>query len=85
MALTGGENQCLIWEGFAKRGMGFSAEQRSSKRTEDGTAAFDLPPECASGGLVVPIGLTSLAAGGLEVARRRLRRRSMLRTQERVH
>ena len=46
LALTGGENQCLIWEGFAKRGVGFSAEQRCSKKTGDGTAAFDLPPEC---------------------------------------
>ena len=32
LALTGGENQCLIWEGFAKRGLGFSAEQGSSAR-----------------------------------------------------
>ena len=30
-ALTGGENQCLIWEGFAKRGLGFSAKQGSSQ------------------------------------------------------
>ena len=75
-----------IWEGFAKRGVGFSADQRSSKKTADGTAAFDLPPKCAEcAGSVVPIGLTSLAAGGLEVARRQLRRRGMLRTTERVH
>ena len=85
LALTGGENQCLIWEGFAKRGVGFSAEQRSSQKTADGTAAFDLPPECASAGIVVSIGLTSLAAGVLEVARRQLRHRWMLRTTERVH
>ncbi|HET9540960.1 MAG TPA: M36 family metallopeptidase [Candidatus Limnocylindria bacterium] len=85
LALTGGENQCLIWEGFAKRGVGFSAEQRSSQKTADGTAAFDLPPECASAGIVVPIGLTSLAAGGLEAARRQLRRRWMLRTTGQVH
>ena len=49
LALTGGDNQCAIWEGFAKRGLGFSAEQRSSKKTADGTAAFDLPAECGGG------------------------------------
>jgi hypothetical protein len=84
MALTGGENQCLIWEGFAKRGLGFSAEQRSSKKTGDGTAAFNLPPECAGAGVVVPIGLTGLVTG-IEAARRKLRRRWMLRGSERVH
>ncbi|MCI0394393.1 MAG: M36 family metallopeptidase [Chloroflexi bacterium] len=46
MALTGGQNQCLIWEGFAKRGLGFSANQGSSGSTTDGTEAFDLPPLC---------------------------------------
>jgi uncharacterized repeat protein (TIGR01451 family) len=44
--LTGGANQCLIWEGFAKRGLGFSASQGSSSSTSDGTEAFDLPPVC---------------------------------------
>ena len=37
-ALTGGENECLLWEGFAKRGLGFSAKQGSSQedRRRDG-------------------------------------------------
>ena len=62
LALTGGDNQCLIWQAFAKRGLGFSAEQRSSKKTADGTAAFDLPPECgASAGVLVPIAPAALA------------------------
>jgi len=34
-----GENQCLIWETFARRGLGFSAEN-------GGDEAFDLPPAC---------------------------------------
>lgn len=84
VALTGGENECLIWAGFAKRGLGYSAKQGSSKKTGDGVAAFDLPPKCAGAGAVVPIGLTGLASG-IEVARRQLRRRWMLRSQERVH
>ena len=29
VALYGGANQCLIWEAFAKRGLGVSAEQGS--------------------------------------------------------
>ncbi len=44
----GGENQCLIWEAFANRGLGFSAQQGSSADRCDGTAAFDLPEECSS-------------------------------------
>jgi hypothetical protein len=44
--LTAGDNQCLIWRGFAKRGLGFSASQGSSASTTDGTEAFDLPPTC---------------------------------------
>ncbi|HUM71620.1 MAG TPA: M36 family metallopeptidase, partial [Chloroflexota bacterium] len=46
MALTGGENQCTIWAAFAKRGLGFSASQGSPNNTNDGTAAFDMPPSC---------------------------------------
>ncbi|AFU68932.1 secreted fungalysin-like metallopeptidase [Psychroflexus torquis ATCC 700755] len=39
-----GVNQCLIWEVFAKRGLGWSAEQGSSGSRSDQTEAFDLPP-----------------------------------------
>jgi hypothetical protein len=46
-ALTGGANQCAIWEGFAKRGLGFSADQGSSFDRTDGTEAFDLPLTCS--------------------------------------
>ncbi len=44
-ALTGGANQCLIWEAFAKRGMGFSAISGTNSRGDE-TEAFDLPPSC---------------------------------------
>ena len=43
---NGGANQCLIWEGFAKRGLGVSATQGSADDTSDGSAAFDIPSEC---------------------------------------
>jgi hypothetical protein len=44
--LTGGANQCAIWQGFAKRGLGYSASQGRSKDVTDGSEAFDLPPAC---------------------------------------
>jgi uncharacterized repeat protein (TIGR01451 family) len=44
--LTGGANQCVIWEAFAKRGLGFSADQGVSSSKTDGTEAFDLPLVC---------------------------------------
>ncbi len=42
----GGANQCLIWDVFARRGLGFSATQGSSTSRSDGTQAFDLPSSC---------------------------------------
>ncbi|HLO53691.1 MAG TPA: M36 family metallopeptidase, partial [Saprospiraceae bacterium] len=46
MILYNGANRCLIWEVFARRGLGFSASQGSSNSRSDGTEAFDLPPSC---------------------------------------
>ena len=45
-ALTGGANQCTIWRGFAKRGLGASASQGESRSKSDGFQAFDVPGEC---------------------------------------
>jgi hypothetical protein len=45
-ALTGGENECIIWRGFARRGLGVSADQGSSASKTDGEQAFDLPKGC---------------------------------------
>lgn len=41
-----GENQCLIWEVFARRGLGFFADQGSSQSENDGTENFDPRPTC---------------------------------------
>jgi len=43
---NGGENECLIWETFARRGLGFSAEQGDSDNRSDGNEAFDTAPSC---------------------------------------
>ena len=49
LALTGGANQCEIWRGFAKRGLGVSARKAVELRT-DGVQAFDLPAACRAAG-----------------------------------
>lgn len=41
-----GVNQCLIWEVFANRGLGFSSSQGSSASRTDQVEAFDIPPLC---------------------------------------
>ena len=41
-----GANQCLIWEVFARRGLGAGADQGSPNSRSDGNAAFDLPLSC---------------------------------------
>ena len=43
---NGGINQCLIWEVFANRGLGYGADQGSTDDRCDGIASFDLPPTC---------------------------------------
>lgn len=43
LAIYGGANECLLWDAFAKRGLGFSANAGSSSSTCDGTEAFDSP------------------------------------------
>lgn len=58
VALTNGANQCEIWRGFAKRGLGFSASQGSSNNRSDGVEAFDLPAQCTVanfGGFKAPV------------------------------
>lgn len=41
-----GANYCAIWDAFATRGLGASADQGSSSSVADGTEAFDLPSFC---------------------------------------
>ena len=43
---NGGANQCLIWEAFAKRGLGIGADQGSSNSVTDGTEDFNTPCFC---------------------------------------
>ncbi len=41
--IYGGANQCAIWDAFARRGLGASANQGLTSSKTDGTQAFDVP------------------------------------------
>ena len=43
IANNDGANQCIIWNAFARRGVGLSATQGSSGSRSDGVEAFDVP------------------------------------------
>ena len=43
MALTGGENQCMIWQVFAARGLGYGASQGLSNSATDQVEDFTIP------------------------------------------
>lgn len=45
MITTGGENQCIIWDVFARRGLGLNASQGSVNNRSDQVENFDMPPE----------------------------------------
>jgi len=62
----GGDNQCLIWEVFAKRGLGWSADQGSSDDRNDNTPGFDLKPECIKE-LKVQKSVTDLIQAGEDI------------------
>jgi len=61
-----GENQCLIWDVFAKRGLGYSAQQGSSNNRLDNIQAFDGLPECVKE-LKIAKSVTPLIEAGDEV------------------
>ncbi|MCB8942742.1 MAG: M36 family metallopeptidase [Ardenticatenaceae bacterium] len=61
-ALTNGDNQCEIWEGFAKRGLGVSADQGTPFSRTDGTEAFDLPAACTGAAPIIEVTPASLSS-----------------------
>lgn len=46
---NGGANQCLIWEAFADRGLGFGADQGSTASVNDAIESYEMPPGCTLG------------------------------------
>ena len=61
--LYGGSNNCLIWNAFAKRGLGVSAIQGTSGSRSDGTEAFDVPAECDGEFLITKDGAFQASVG----------------------
>ena len=66
--LYGGANQCLIWDVFARRGLGVSASQGSSSSNTDGTEAFDTPSAeaefSAPADVCIDVGVMTGLSGG---------------------
>jgi hypothetical protein len=48
LANTGGANQCLIWRGFAKRGLGFDAQNPDGLNVGAEVNGFALPASCVT-------------------------------------
>ncbi len=63
-ANNGGANECLIWEVFARRGLGFSAEQGDSRDRNDGIEAYDVPKSCTKELLLTKTATEKINAGG---------------------
>lgn len=62
-AITGGANQCLIWDAFSRRGLGASADQGAYYDRADGTEAFDLPTSCSTSAMIITA-VNALKASG---------------------
>jgi uncharacterized repeat protein (TIGR01451 family) len=58
-----GAHQCLIWEVFAKRGLGYKAKQGLSAKTNDGQEHFDQNPYCNKSLKLEKIATPSIFAG----------------------
>ncbi len=65
--LYGGANNCLIWNAFAKRGLGVSATQGSSASRSDGDEAFDTPASC-DGDMIINVVGEAMATVGDTIA-----------------
>ncbi|MDZ4701131.1 MAG: M36 family metallopeptidase [Rhodothermales bacterium] len=78
--LTRGENTCSIWTAFAKRGLGYSADQGAFFTRFDGTEAFDLPPLC---GLIAEVDAL-LSNGTLDNGQHNSLLSKLLQVQEKI-
>jgi len=63
IANSGGANECLIWEVFARRGLGFSAEQGDTRDRNDAIEGFDLPKSCSNQLLITKTATENINAG----------------------
>ncbi|MEM1119807.1 MAG: M36 family metallopeptidase [Bacteroidota bacterium] len=59
-----GVDECLIWRVFARRGLGFSAQQNDERDRNDAIEAFDIPPTCTRELLLTKSASEQINAGG---------------------
>lgn len=62
--IYGGVNKCLIWNAFARRGLGFSAQQGNTDDRFDQVEAFDLPLACQLPTVAPVAGFEASVQGG---------------------
>ena len=72
MILTGGANQDLIWQAFARRGLGYSAYCGADANSLSVTEAFDLPPTIDVGDILSTASLVTTRHLPTEVANGRI-------------
>jgi len=53
--LYGGEHECMIWEVFARRGMGYGASQGETDNVQDGIESYLTKPSCLNSFQIVQI------------------------------
>jgi extracellular elastinolytic metalloproteinase len=68
-ANNGGVNQKLIWDAFARRGMGYNATQGSSDRKDDNTEGFETSPFFSNAILMKKTMTESIKAGDVITVR----------------
>lgn len=61
-----GAHECLIWDVFARRGLGYSANQGDNFDRNDGFQAFDVKPECIAE-LKIAKSVTPIIEAGAEI------------------
>lgn len=62
-ALFNGENQCLIWNSFARRGLGVNASQGSTNDRNDNFEGFETLPSCRNELLITKTMTEQINAG----------------------
>jgi len=63
VALFNGENQCLIWNSFARRGLGVNASQGSTNNRNDNLEGFETLPSCRNELLITKTMTEQINAG----------------------
>jgi len=61
MLTTKGENRCMIWKTFAKRGLGLNASAGNKMNISDQVEDFSIPKDCSEGNANIPIDRSQVA------------------------